>query len=942
MADDGISGAELAGAASGAGGALSSLISKGQNKRLATGFYGQPGYDKNAPLFGGSNHGLIDYTKGLNQQQLLVEGRGANLADYGHANTWEQRGVGDRAQQLQLAAAQKARALGQVPSIAQMQADRQMQQAQAAQGAQQASARGAAGLALAGQVAAGNTANAQSSIAGQAQVNAANERMQAEGAAQNAYGNIRQGDQTGQQIATQQAQFQAGQQQANRDANDTRAMQNQQLGLQARLGEMNARTSNQGALAGSYTNAELANQRTADTNAQGKGLIDNVKDFFSDERTKIPLLSTGFGGVINTGNPDAPPQASSGPAAVSYEKYRFDSKGRMGEDVAASGKAMSDFATKYQTDPVAPVIVSDERSKNQFPIMPMLLGAGAGALAGPALGVGALGGAGLGAGALGIASLLSDERTKTPLLARGRSYDTALSPAEEKDFQEWKKKYAPKDSGADYDLRGAFRAGLKPDGKTGHWEDTFKKPNHPTFSNQSQYADDAPSRAGAWNGEKYIPPSKLGMSRGGRGPRGEGVGDPNAPRVTFDPIHGWTRAGEEWPDPSVLGDAMRAQVERDTADAEIARRVAEQAAQDAKDSRDPAVGLDRAARVRIARQNAMDQDRATALGLTPQGQTDERAQLDADRGVAPGTSDFEATQPKGDPGRGKRPWWTMLGGPGDYNAQTAPGDDNAQTDQPRSAVGKIGAALGGFARATDTRRNVMVSDARAKEAAFESGKREGKSEVLDDVLAPLSGDEPSFIANKSPAVRAAYANFMPPTGKVINFVSEMRGKPAAAPEAPRQMPPRREEKADPNARSMFDRDAQYLSAGGAASGKGAGGSIFDRDEQYMTSRDPVAGANRAMAGSAYAYKPGFTPPDQEPGEPNFGPMAQRMERNPITATAVKTDPSTGLKVIDKDKALKVTMSGLADLQDQQDETNRMLSLIARGNHAMTLVPGRRR
>ena len=37
------------------------------------------------------------------------------------------------------------------------------------------------------------------------------------------------------------------------------------------------------------------------------------------------------------------------------------------------------------------------------------------------------------------------------------SYDTKLSSDEEKQFQDWKKKHAPKDSGEDYDLRGAFR-----------------------------------------------------------------------------------------------------------------------------------------------------------------------------------------------------------------------------------------------------------------------------------------------------------------------------------------------------------------------------------------------------------------------------------------------------------------------------------------------------
>lgn len=83
-------------------------------------------------------------------------------------------------------------------------------------------------------------------------------------------------------------------------------------------------------------------------------------------------------------------------------------------------------------------------------------------------------------------------------------YWTRLSgPKEERAFQEWKRRYAPNDSGQDYDLRGAFKAGLAPDAATGHWPDTFKKPNHPTFSNESMYAAQRPEMAGSWTGENY-------------------------------------------------------------------------------------------------------------------------------------------------------------------------------------------------------------------------------------------------------------------------------------------------------------------------------------------------------------------------------------------------------------------------------------------------------
>lgn len=86
------------------------------------------------------------------------------------------------------------------------------------------------------------------------------------------------------------------------------------------------------------------------------------------------------------------------------------------------------------------------------------------------------------------------------------AYDTNLSAADEARFKDWKQKYAPRDTGEDYDLRGAFKAGLKPDPKSGHWPDTYKKPIHPTFSNESQYAGNRPDLSGHWVGDTWQGP----------------------------------------------------------------------------------------------------------------------------------------------------------------------------------------------------------------------------------------------------------------------------------------------------------------------------------------------------------------------------------------------------------------------------------------------------
>jgi hypothetical protein len=79
-------------------------------------------------------------------------------------------------------------------------------------------------------------------------------------------------------------------------------------------------------------------------------------------------------------------------------------------------------------------------------------------------------------------------------------YNTKLSPAEEKAFLLWAKDRV-RDT-YDYDLRGAYKANAQ-EAANGHLPDTYKKPNHPTFSDQSQYNNVDGYTGGQWlsNGE---------------------------------------------------------------------------------------------------------------------------------------------------------------------------------------------------------------------------------------------------------------------------------------------------------------------------------------------------------------------------------------------------------------------------------------------------------
>ena len=56
----------------------------------------------------------------------------------------------------------------------------------------------------------------------------------------------------------------------------------------------------------------------------------------------------------------------------------------------------------------------------------------------------------------------------------------------------------------DYDTRGYWQSANSPDGRC-HASDQFKKPNHPTFSQESQYHGSLGNMGGQWVEDGYIP-----------------------------------------------------------------------------------------------------------------------------------------------------------------------------------------------------------------------------------------------------------------------------------------------------------------------------------------------------------------------------------------------------------------------------------------------------
>jgi hypothetical protein len=77
-------------------------------------------------------------------------------------------------------------------------------------------------------------------------------------------------------------------------------------------------------------------------------------------------------------------------------------------------------------------------------------------------------------------------------------FNTKLTPAEERQFQAWAVKAGRQNDLYDYDMRGAWKDGIGSN-EDGHFPDTFKKPNHPTFSDQSIYNGVDGNVGGSWD-----------------------------------------------------------------------------------------------------------------------------------------------------------------------------------------------------------------------------------------------------------------------------------------------------------------------------------------------------------------------------------------------------------------------------------------------------------
>jgi hypothetical protein len=103
------------------------------------------------------------------------------------------------------------------------------------------------------------------------------------------------------------------------------------------------------------------------------------------------------------------------------------------------------------------------------------------------------------------------------------AFDTPLSETEQQLYADWLKNESERRGRdlskdiEDYDLQGYWKSGAAKDTTTnGHMPDTFKKPNHPTFSVESQYhgaeTPEGIAAGGKWEGDTVFVPGPTNLS----------------------------------------------------------------------------------------------------------------------------------------------------------------------------------------------------------------------------------------------------------------------------------------------------------------------------------------------------------------------------------------------------------------------------------------------
>lgn len=156
--------------------------------------------------------------------------------------------------------------------------------------------------------------------------------------------------------------------------------------------------------------------------------------------------------------------------------------------------------------------------------------------------------------------------------------------------------------------------------------------------------------------------------------------------------------------------------------------------------------------------------------------------------------------------------------------------------------------------------------------------------------------------------------------KLLGLAEHPTFEPGARPESPvRGRPPEPDSEEAPAMASTRRRMGSALGASVAYRTSDERAKTAASGDDHALQQD----ANRKLVGSTYVYKDGV---GEDTSQVHHGQMAQTMEENPITATAVREGPDGYKRVSEFDK-LNVTAAGVAELQREQDEMRAALAKL---------------
>jgi len=498
-------------------------------------------------------------------------------------------------------------------------------------------------------------------------------------------------------------------------------------------------------------------------------------------------------------------------------------------------------------------------------------------------------------------------------------YNTELTSGAERSYQEHRRALYGDDSGDDYDYRGAFAYGEGRDAG-GHMTDRFKKPNHPTFSNESQYATD-PDKAGSWKGERFTPGKYQGVDEG----------DVNRIRYGHEPYRGdmFKRAIDEESNRENLHKGIEARLQRD-AD-RPAERAEDERAQLAKEHAEAPRGYDLG--------SGYSDDPNKHYGASP-GNT-----------YAPGTEDWlqygkprtmmqpkEGTNPN-DYIDGQAPMDRVDAPMDPYSKAVSLSDEDAKKPSLLERIKNAGSSL-----------RDSLTGARAEEKPMQREPRTVESATPPRALiTDVSANQKTETMSNGAVVRGLpmasqkeakpSANPGPMTGTLTKHNPEAE-RPAASTTVERTSDEGAKRASSPlinrtsetsklrneSLRKWGEHAEENYNPRGPmpppVRGSGMSEDQEDMNDPTPSDDDSVQArrlqqdANRKLVGSTYTYKDGI---GEDPNQIHHGQMAQTMEENPITATAVRNDPNGGFKRVSEFDKLNVTAAGVAELQHQQDE-----------------------